>query len=256
MKRKLIFTGLLLSTLALLVGLGVSTYRTASAAAPTAEDVTSSTLMFSGEAGRGRGFDGVNDEYLADALGITVDELSAARQEAREAALAQALEQGLITQAQADSLKSDGTAFPFGGRWCDWLVENGIDYDTFLADALSISVEELQAARLTAVNARIDQAVTDGKLTEEQALLMKARHALSNNQKFQDSMQSAYEAAIQQAVDDGLITQEQADLLLERAAQLDLRGLGGPGMFGGSHRPHGFGGFPGDSSSSDQTETP
>jgi hypothetical protein len=39
MKRKLILTGLLLGTLALLVGLGVSTYRNASAAAPAAKRI-------------------------------------------------------------------------------------------------------------------------------------------------------------------------------------------------------------------------
>jgi hypothetical protein len=119
-------------------------------------------------------------------------------------------------------------------------------------------VDELQAARLAARNARIDQAVADGDITEQQALLMKARAALSTSQSFKDSMQSAYAAAVQQAVDEGLITQEQADLLLQETMGFGLRGFGGPELFGGmsgGHRSHG-GGFPGDSSSSDQTETP
>lgn len=257
MKRKLIVTGLLTGVLVLLVGMGVFTYRSASAAAPAADEVSFSTQLLSSEAGRGRGFDGVDDEYLAEALGITTDELSDARQEARLAALAAAVEQGLITQAQADALESGDLGFPLVGRWGDWLVENGIDFDTYLAEALDISVEELQEARLAAVNARLDQAVADGKLTEDQVLLMKARYALGNSQKFQDSMLSAYQAAIQQAVGDGLITQQQADLLLEKAAQFDGHIFDGLRMFGdlrGGHRSHG--GFPGDSSSSDQTETP
>ena len=257
MKRKLLVTGLLTGLLVLLVGMGVFTYRTASAAAPAADEVSFSTQLFSGEMGRGRGFEGVDDEYLAEALGITTDELSAARQEARQAAVAAAVEQGLITQTQADALETGELRFTILGHWDSWLAENGIDYDSFLADALGITVEELEAARSAAVNARIDQAVEDGKMTEEQALLVKARYALGNSQKFQDSMLSAYQAAIQQAVEDGLITQEQADLLLEKAAQFDGRIFDGLRMFGdlrGGHRSHG--GFPGDSSSSDQTETP
>jgi hypothetical protein len=256
MRRKLIITGILTGILVLLVGLGVYTQQTASAAALTTENISPSTLAFSGEAIRGQGLPGVDDEYLAGALGITTDELDAARQEARQAALAAAVEQDLITQAQADAFNSGDLAFPLG-RWSGWLEQNGINFDTFLADALGISVEQLQEARITALNARIDQAVADGKLTEDQALLMKARFALANSQNFKDSMQSAFKAAVQQAVDDGLITQQQADLLLEKAAQFDMPGFGGPGLFDGMRggpRPHR--GFPGDFSSSDQTETP
>lgn len=257
MRRKLIITGILTGILVLLVGLGIYTERTASAAALSTENVSSSTLAFSDEVVKGRGMIGVDDEYLAEALGITTDELSAARQEARQAALAAAVEQGLITQAQADALNSGDLAFPLLGRWGGWLEQNGIDFDTFLAEALGISVEELAEARLTAVNARLDQAVVDGKLTEEQVLLIKARSALANSQDFQDSMQSAFKAAVEQAVEDGLITQQQADLLLEKAEQFNIPGLGGLRLFDnlrGPHRPHG--GFPGDFSSSDQTETP
>jgi hypothetical protein len=260
MKRKLILTGLLLGTLALLVGLGVSTYRNASAAAPAAASVSTSTQLFNEIAVKGPGIDReAADQYLADALGITTEELSAARQTAYEAALTQSVEQELTTQAQADALKSGDLAFPIGGRWGEWLAQNGIDFDTFLADALGISIEKLQEARQTAQYARIDQAVVDGDLTEDQALLMKARYALANSQNFQDSMQSAFKAAIQQAVDDGLITQQQADLLLQKASQFDMRGLGGPEMLGGmpgGREPHGGGGFPGGPLSSDQSKNP
>lgn len=256
-KRKLIITGLLLGALALLVGVGISTYRTASAAAPAVADRLSSIPLLGDEVVRGRGLDGQDDEYLAEALGITTDELSAARQEARQAALAAAVEKDLVTQAQADALESGELTAPFGGRWSGWLADNGIDFDTYLAEALGISVEQLEEARLNARNTRIDQAVTDGKLTEEQALLMKARLALSNSEKFQSAMQSAFEAAIQQAVEDGTITQEQADLLME-AAQNRLGGHGLLGFFGeprGGHGPRG-GDMPGDFPFSGQVETP
>lgn len=103
------------------------------------------------------------------------------------------------------------------------------EYQTYLADALGITVEELQAAQQTAQNAMIDQAVADGALTQEQADLMKARHAFM--QYFAGQAQQSVEDALNAAVEAGAITQEQADLLLENLGQM------GRGMFG-----EGFGG--------------
>ncbi len=161
--------------------------------------------------------DGSTQEDLANALGISVDELAAAQQEAFTAAIDQALAEGLITQAQADALKQRENAFPFAGRWNGWLSQNGIDYDALLADALGITTEKLQEARTQAFNARIDQAVTDGKLTQEQADLMKGRRALADRRDLPRSMQSAFESAVKAAVSSGVITQAQADLILEKA---------------------------------------
>jgi hypothetical protein len=48
------------------------------------------------------------DSYLAQSLGITVDHLEAARAEARQEALQQAVKDGTITQAQADALLKQG----------------------------------------------------------------------------------------------------------------------------------------------------
>ena len=142
--------------------------------------------------------DGSTQEDLANALGISADELAAAQQEAFTAAIDQALAEGLITQAQAEALKQKENAFPFAGRWNGWLSQNGIDYDALLVDALGITPEKLQEARTQAFNARIDQAVTDGKLTQEQADLMKGRCALAEDETFRASMQSAFESAVRQ----------------------------------------------------------
>ncbi|MGD0006426.1 MAG: hypothetical protein ABSE06_19620, partial [Anaerolineaceae bacterium] len=70
--------------------------------------------------------------------------------------------------------------------------------------------------------------VKAGTITQAQADLEKGRNALSNNAKFQASLQSAYEAAVKQAVTDGVITQAQADQILK-----DQSGKGFPGGFGG-----------------------
>jgi len=182
----------------------------------------------------GRGNLGYTDEELAAALGITTDELTTARTEAKAAALAQAVEDGLITQAQADEIAANGSAFPFGGRWGGWLSAQGLDFDTYLADALEISTEELAAARAEALDAHLAALVADGRITQDQADLMKARFALTNSETFRSDLQSAFESALAKAVADGTITQAQADLLLaERAERPGLGLRGGFDGFGG-----------------------
>ncbi len=77
-----------------------------------------------------------------------------------------------------------------------------IDRGALEAQALGMTVEELQAAR------------EEGKfipdLIEEQGL---------TQEEFQEAVQAAYEQMINQAVADGVITQAQADLLLSAEAQ-------------------------------------
>jgi hypothetical protein len=240
MNRKKIITIISLGALAVALAFGAIVYHSASAqtstpAAPAVGD------MAHGGFGKGPG-GGYTNQDLATALGITVDQLNTANQSANDAALKQAVEKGLITQAQADQLKTNGSAFPFGNRWGSWLSQNGIDYDALLANALGITVEKLQAAYIQAYNARIDQAVTDGNLSKEQADLMKGQYALSANKNFQSSMQSAYEAAVKQAVTDGVITQAQADLILKNASGNVFGGFGGLRGFGGFGGGRGFGG--------------
>lgn len=179
----------------------------------------------------GRGNLGYTDEELAAALGITTDELTAARSEAKTAALAGAVKDGLITQAQADEIAANGNAFPFGGRWGGWLAGQGLDFDTYLADALGISADELTAARAEALDAHLAALVADGSLTQDQADLIKARHTLAASDTFKADLQSAYESALAQAVTNGTITQAQADLLL--AERADNAGFGLRGGFGG-----------------------
>lgn len=161
----------------------------------------------------------------------------------------------------------------FGGR--------GGDDGELLADKLGISVEELKEARQAVAAERLEQALADGRIDEEQAELMRAGMALRgaidpqalmaealglsveeleqarqdgtsprelmesaglDRDELHERMVAAREAAVAQAVADGVITQEQADLLAERG----MRGrMGGAhGRFGrpGGHRGPG-GGF-------------
>lgn len=182
---------------------------------------TTATERRGGPGGRGemRGGMGDNDQYLAEALGITEDELATARTTAREAAIQQAVKDGLITQEQADGMLSGTGKVRIDLRGID------VDQDALLAEALGISVDKLQEAQQSAFEAQLAQAVTDGRVTQAQADQLKAERALQ--QYIVDK--GLYTSAVQAAVKDGVITQAQADTILSQS---------GRGLFGG----HGFDG--------------
>jgi hypothetical protein len=239
MKNKTTMIILIVSAIAVTAVFGAIAYQSVLAATPTATftDKTNTTSQLDPGWMGGKGPNGgFTNQQLADALGITVDSLNTADQTAYSAALNDAVSKGLITQAQADQLSSKGTVFPFGNRWDGWLTQNGIDFNAYLADALDISVDSLKAAYLTAYNTNIDQMVTDGKLTQAQADLMKGHYALNNDSAFQSSMQSAFTSAVNVAVSSGVITQAQADQILSNSSNMFLPGMGG---WGGPGNPHG-----------------
>lgn len=218
---------------------------------PPAEE--SETFTFPNPFARGdfqghRGFHGrpdgaAADEYLADALGITVEELQATQEAVRAAALEQAVADGLLTQEQADQLSQ------FDGRFHGGHFGLADNKDELLAAELGITVEALQTAQEEAHQARLDQLVADGVITQEQADLMAARKAVNDYldvEGLSDAAQAAYETAVQQALDAGEITQDQADQLLSEASGFGGRGFfGGRGGFGhGGRHGRGFPGFP------------
>jgi len=158
--------------------------------------------------------------YLADALGITVEELEAAQTTARNAAIDQAVTDGNLTQEQADQLKASDRSMP------PFALGKNADHEAMLAEALGITVEDLDAAKAEARAAALAQAVADGDLTQAEADLLTARQAFAVYQ--QEQRQAELKATLDQAVADGALTQAQADLLLE-ALQNDI----GPGLRGG-----------------------
>jgi formaldehyde-activating enzyme involved in methanogenesis len=251
-----------------------------------------------GDWGRGgfwRGDDTIDyQQLLADALGITVGELQDAFKQARATALEQAVEQGLITQEQADEIivwddKGFGSRAlgRFGGPKGLGPKDRGavpggaIDGNALLAEALGISVKELQAAREEANQAALEQALAEGIITQEQADQMAVRKDLQSYldrnallaealgmtaeelqaafaegktlsdllgetgldaATVRENMQAAFEAAIAQAVEDGVITQEQADALPSGERTFGPRGFGpGKGFPGAKGFPGGRG---------------
>ena len=192
--RSVILVGGLLALLVGLLGVTLLVARTVLAQTATPEATTPDTttpsdedsdapLMPFGHMGRGSGMGhfgrgAVGDEYLAAALGISVEELQAAQDSAYAAYLADAVAAGDITQAQADGMLAMRRLSAY------------IDHQSLVAEALGMSVDELQAA------------LADGQSLAD---LMTAKGLTAET--LQANLQTAYEAAIARAVADGVITQ-------------------------------------------------
>ena len=212
----------LISALVLAVAVGVMAFSSGSAAANgqaiLAQDFGTegsppSRIGFGGTRGLGHGgkpgfgieFD--YDAFIADELGVTVEELQAARQAAHDAALEQAVSEGVITAEQAELIRA-GQA-----------LREYIDHQEILSQALGIDVADLEAAR-----------------EEGKSLPYLFGELGIEPEEIRAALQSAYEDALQNAVNDGAITSSQAE-------QLQERGFGGRGIGKGGFGSHGRGGF-------------
>lgn len=220
--------------------------------------------------------------FLAESLGITEEELQSAMETAHQAFLDYLVDEGIITEEEAQSGRKPRLSREDAEALSPELR------DQFLADALGINVEALEPAKDAAREAGLAQAVADGKLTEEQVQAMAimervkdyvSREALAaqalgisveelaeqplpdwleaqglDRETFQAKLDEAREAAIAQAIADGVITQDEADLLDEMKPEGRPGGRpggpgrrpGGPGCGGGfGDRPAPGGGRPG-----------
>lgn len=169
--------------------------------------------------------DGIHLPELAESLGVDLADVQAAIEAARIEAINQAVADGDLTQEQADEILAN---MAFRSVMRD--IFGPEDAKAATAAALGISVEELEAAR------------EDGTRLPELAEELGVDLA-----DVRDAVQSAREDAINQAVADGLITQEQADRALSHEGPGNCGGPGGRGGFGG-RGGRGFpgrGGFPG-----------
>ena len=173
-----------------------------------------------------------HEQALADELGISLKDLQAAYTSAHTAMLNDKVAAGEITQEVADEILED-----LGDANRSFRMGRGIGHvgpetlDTYLAEALGISVDQLTEARNNVFQAEIAQAVADGRITQEQADLMIARRSVQGYMA--DARTTAYQNAIAQAVTEGKITQAQADLLLANIGTGRGMGLGGRMGFGG-----------------------
>jgi hypothetical protein len=204
-------------------------YAQRATATPTPEEETTTATTTTPAGPRGGRWADVKDETqtkLAEVLGITVEELEAAHTAAWETQIAAAVEAGTITQEQADFMLENGRGM---GHW----IGNDSE-QSYLAEALDITLEELQAAHEQVWADTLAAAVAADEITQEQADLLTAQRAVADYGRAQ--AQAEYAAELAAAVEAGAITQEQADLLLANAE----RGLFGMRNFGMGLR-HGFG---------------
>jgi len=172
------------------------------------------------------------DALLVEALDITTAELQEAREEAFTTAVELAADEEYITQRQADMILAVRA------------MKGTINQGELIADALGISLEELQEARQ---NRALQQLIKDLDMTQADV---------------REAVLEQYEEVVDQAVEEGLLTEEQAETLRDRPGLLlrdprnvqrqnnnqgrdagrDVqgqrgRGTGGIGPFQGGNRP-------------------
>lgn len=134
---------------------------------------------------------GDNDDEiaaLAGALGVTVEELEAAKRQVMLDRIDAAVESGWLGEERAERLREavesgeePGHGRGFRGPGFGWHGADGSE-GAALAEALGVTIEELEAAMREVVLARIDAAVADGKLSEERAAAM--REAIESGEPF------------------------------------------------------------------------
>ena len=148
----------------------------------------------SAQAGPGAGPLSRFDEYLAEELGISVDELDAARETARNRMIDDAVTNGRLTPAEAERLKDRDLRGPpylrHGGKHLGVAIRNVVQAATDLtglsaeelwsgirggeslaemAEANGVSRDDLKAGIVEAVTTEIQRAVDEGVLSEERA---------------------------------------------------------------------------------------
>jgi 2C-methyl-D-erythritol 2,4-cyclodiphosphate synthase len=180
------------------------------------------------------GLRGEADDVIAATLGMTVDELrdalkdktlaeiakeknvhmadiQAAVQNAREQELQRLVEEGKLTQKQADLLTEKM------GRWNLGDLGTRLLFDGF--DKLQSYAEQMRATLAQTLNMSVDELAAALK---EKSLYEIAKeknvHVADIQEAMRKARQDALQEWLQQAVADGLLTQEQADLIGARAA--------------------------------------
>jgi hypothetical protein len=168
-------------------------------------------------------------DSIAEKLAVERVALDSAIDESQREVIEQAVEDGVLTQEQADrafSRLDEGKilAVPLGrgrGRFGAFKRDRMLPlHQEWLAEQLGMTVDELEA--------ELDAGKTISELAEEKGVDLDAVRIEATKER------------IQQAVEDGTLTQEQADWMLEGLEQGFMPG--GRGFFGGPRGP--FRGFP------------
>ena len=201
--------------------------------------VSLGAVAYAQDDGSGGPFDfgGRFREAVAGILGISVEEYDAAVEQAREQVVGEALDEGWLTEEQAEKMQERFEQGP-GGRMGGGFMKPPRGFmgrgETSLvgvaAEALDMSVENLHA--------ELKDGKTIAEVAEEKGV---------DTQGIIDTYLAQLEESLAQSVEDGKITQNQADWMLEQAAERAPEQLDNAfeGRFPGGKRPGGMPRFPG-----------
>lgn len=191
-------------------------------------------------------------EAIAGILGINVEKYDAAVDQAQEQVLGEAIDEGWLTQDQADRMRERfeegagpgrmGGRFPGMGGGMMHLDGSLLD---LAAEKLGLSVEELRT--------ELEEGKSIAAVAEEQDV---------DPQIIVDAYVAQMRETLDEAVENGRITQKQADWALEqgetRIQEMLERTFDaddcGPGHFRRGGRPGRFPGFPGQDDASTQQD--
>lgn len=205
---------------------------------------------------------GASPAFL-EALGITEEQFDAAKDTANDAMINEADADGWITSDEASDLIENDRRLRLGRS----PYYRGIyDKTEFLADALDVSVADIEAAKDVAKDAKIDKMIASGRVTAEQVAEYQAVHdfkesidkdallatalgistseldayrdsatawedVLADVGVTEDEVKEAGSAAMAELVADavanGELTAEQGEQILERNGRQGRRGRGG-----------------------------
>ena len=268
---RLPFIGITIAALALAIAAGAFALAGALGAGPAAAEGD-------GDDHRAHHDRGDHDKgaALAEALGVTVEELEAAKRQVALDRIAAAVADGELSEERADALREAvesgerrGHMRGFRGHGFGWHDDEG-DEGAAFAEALGVTVEELDAAMREVALDKIDAAVESGRLGEERADAL--REAVESGESFgrerferghrgrgfgfpkgdfadgfgfrlgdmdADDLRQAMLDRLDAAVEAGMLSAEQADALRTLIESADGDGWRGFGFGGrGFHRGH------------------
>lgn len=193
------------------------------------------------------GTDGVKDrladlgqefrEAVAGILGISVEEYDVAVDQAREQVLDKAVEEGDLTQEQADRVRERADGGLGAGMMGRGIMGRGMMGRGMMGEMMDDSKGSLIAVAADKLGMNVDELKTQLKDGKTVADLAKEKGV--DLQTIVDAFMAARQETLNQAVTDGKMTQEQADKMLENMremidehlnGEMPMYGHGGRGM--------------------------
>lgn len=158
---------------------------------------------------------------VAEKLGVSEDQLKTAIDEARTETIDEAVDEGLLTEEQAERMQEGG--FPFRGR--PWHGPRHVHVMDAAAQVLDMEKEELIEAR--------QDGQSLAEIAEDQGM---------SAEQFTEALLDQVRPQLDELVADDKLTEEQAERIFQRTEENIDRIVSGEGCLGGFGGPrHGLG---------------